>query len=327
MTTGRLDTIALAKTEREKEIIRSLWREYYGLINEKYANDATWLRNTIAETVLFGLAIGQGNHIAGEDSKAIGTGGIANSFREIVLGSYAKNTEAISATEWNVLDLLFAMGNGTDDANRSNALEIFKSGLIKTYNALLIGPYSHGEVPPVDGMLQYTAENGLEIWEDGEWGPLGGGDGRGITSVTLTSTVGKVKTYTITFTDDTTTTFNVTDGNDGTDGDDGRGITSVTLTSTAGKVKTYTITFTDDTTTTFNVTDGNDGDDGPGVPTGGNVGDVIIKTGTDDYQTGWTPEAVMSAEVKRIVPITKAAHEALLAAGTTIPTTLYVYIG
>ena len=44
--------------------------------------------------------------------------------------------------------------------------------------------------------------------------------GNGIQSITLTSTVGKVKTYTITFTDLTTTTFTVTDGADGAGGID-----------------------------------------------------------------------------------------------------------
>lgn len=48
-----------------------------------------------------------------------------------------------------------------------------------------------------------------------------GADGRGIVSIELTSTVGKVKTYTITYTDETTSTFDVTDGKDGIDGEDG----------------------------------------------------------------------------------------------------------
>lgn len=51
-----------------------------------------------------------------------------------------------------------------------------------------------------------------------------GDPGRGITSITLTSTVGKVKTYTITFTDNTTTTFQVTDGTDGVIGADGKSL-------------------------------------------------------------------------------------------------------
>ena len=48
-----------------------------------------------------------------------------------------------------------------------------------------------------------------------------GDTGRGISSIDLTSTNGKIKTYTITFTDDTTTTFTVIDGDDGAPGQDG----------------------------------------------------------------------------------------------------------
>lgn len=48
-----------------------------------------------------------------------------------------------------------------------------------------------------------------------------GAAGRGIVSVTLTNTVGLVKTYTITFTDATTSIFQVTDGADGTGGGGG----------------------------------------------------------------------------------------------------------
>lgn len=89
-----------------------------------------------------------------------------------------------------------------------------------------------------------------------------GATGNGIASVAKTGTSGLVDTYTITFTDGTTTTFTVTNGakgdkgNKGDTGDTGNGIASIDLTSTSGAVKTYTITFTDGTTTTFEVTDG-----------------------------------------------------------------------
>ncbi len=64
-------------------------------------------------------------------------------------------------------------------------------------------------------------------------GPAGanganGAAGRGIVSVELTSTVGLVKTYTITFTDATTTTFNVTDGAAGEGGGGGGTVTVIT---------------------------------------------------------------------------------------------------
>lgn len=84
----------------------------------------------------------------------------------------------------------------------------------------------------------------------------GGVDGRGITSITKTGTNGLVDTYTIVYTDNTTSTFTVTNG---ANGNDGVGIKSVTKTSTEGLVDTYTITLTNNTTTTFTVTNGKDG--------------------------------------------------------------------
>ncbi|MBQ3017181.1 MAG: hypothetical protein IJD79_10415, partial [Clostridia bacterium] len=116
-------------------------------------------------------------------------------------------------------------------------------------------------------------------------------------SVEKTGTNGLVDTYTITFSDGTTTTFTVTNGADGVDGEDGKdgangqngtdgkdGINgtdgkdgadgangkdgeSVTVTevkkiATEGLVDTYVIIFSDGTTTTFTVTNGADGVDG-----------------------------------------------------------------
>lgn len=48
-----------------------------------------------------------------------------------------------------------------------------------------------------------------------------GSDGRGIASIEKNGTSGKVDTYTITYTDETTSTFTVTNGTDGQDGSDG----------------------------------------------------------------------------------------------------------
>lgn len=89
-----------------------------------------------------------------------------------------------------------------------------------------------------------------------------GETGNGIQNIAKTGTSGLVDTYTITFTDGTTTTFTVTNGADGEDGATGatgatgNGIASITKTGTSGLVDTYTITFTDGTTTTFTVTNG-----------------------------------------------------------------------
>jgi uncharacterized protein (TIGR02145 family) len=86
-----------------------------------------------------------------------------------------------------------------------------------------------------------------------------GEDGVGVSQVTLESTVGRTKTYRMSFTDSSYYDFVVTDG---ADGDDGLGISSITLISTVGLVKTYRITYTDSTTFDFEVTDGADGTGG-----------------------------------------------------------------
>lgn len=82
-----------------------------------------------------------------------------------------------------------------------------------------------------------------------------GDDWVGITSIIKTGTVWLVDTYTITFTDSSNTTFDITNWDDGTDGNDWNWIVSVTLISTVWKVKTYRILFTDTTTFDFIVTD------------------------------------------------------------------------
>lgn len=71
--------------------------------------------------------------------------------------------------------------------------------------------------------------------------------GKTIQSIDKTGTAGLVDTYTITYSDGTTSTFDVTNGN---------GITSVAKTGTAGLVDTYTIMFQDGSTTTFEVHNG-----------------------------------------------------------------------
>ena len=77
------------------------------------------------------------------------------------------------------------------------------------------------------------------------WKGQQGVQGNGITSITQTSSVGDVDTYTISFSNGTTQTFTVTNGSN---------IASIAKTATSGLVDTYTVTLTDGTTTTFQVT-------------------------------------------------------------------------
>lgn len=86
-----------------------------------------------------------------------------------------------------------------------------------------------------------------------------GKDGVGIDSISKTATAGLVDTYTITLTDGSSSTFDVTNG---AKGDTGAGIESVEKTETSGLVDTYTITLTSGETATFTVTNGEKGDPG-----------------------------------------------------------------
>lgn len=138
----------------------------------------------------------------------------------------------------------------------------------------------------------------------GTQGPKGdkgdpGENGVSIVSIKLTSSEGKVDTYTITYSDGKTSTFTVTNGNDGQSikgdrgddghtpeikigtngnwiidgadtgiqaqgpkgekGNDGVSIVSIEKTGTSGLKDTYTITYSDGNTSTFEVTNGEQG--------------------------------------------------------------------
>ena len=77
-----------------------------------------------------------------------------------------------------------------------------------------------------------------------------GKDGTNIKSVEKSASDGLTDTYTITLTDGSKSSFNVTNG---------KGISSISKTGASGLVDTYTITYNDGTTSTFTVTNGKDG--------------------------------------------------------------------
>ena len=95
----------------------------------------------------------------------------------------------------------------------------------------------------------------------GAQGPQGetGATGNGVSSISKKSTSGLVDTYTVAYTNGTTTTFTVTNG---AKGDTGTSISSITKASTSGLVDTYKITLSNNTTSTFTVTNGAKGDTG-----------------------------------------------------------------
>lgn len=127
-------------------------------------------------------------------------------------------------------------------------------------------------------------------------------DGRGIVSIEKTSTSGNIDTYTITYTDDTTSTFEVINGIDGTDG---RGIVSIEKTGTIGLIDTYTITYTDNTTSAFNVANGK------GIT---NIEKISTNLLVDTYRISFNDGTTQNYEVtngKGIVSIEKTSTEGL----------------
>jgi hypothetical protein len=132
-----------------------------------------------------------------------------------------------------------------------------------TYDAGTRSLFDELDIP--DTTIDTKIENGVLYIKYGdseeytEVGKVVGADGVGISSIKKTGSEGLVDTYTVTYTDETTTTFTVTNGKNG---DPGNGISDISKTSTEGLVDTYTITFTDNSTTTFDVTNGKDGEKG-----------------------------------------------------------------
>lgn len=133
----------------------------------------------------------------------------------------------------------------------------------------LIGSITEGN--SLVGSLNATGNlEGSIIGAKGDPGDPGekGDPGNGIASITKTSETGLVDTYTITYTDGTTTTFTVTNGADGQDGQAGQdgqdGADGYSpLASVVKSGDTATVTITDKNGTTIaTITDGADGQDG-----------------------------------------------------------------
>ena len=104
--------------------------------------------------------------------------------------------------------------------------------------------------------ITITLSNGAQTTFD----VMDGEDGKGITEIRKSATAGLVDTYTIEYTDGSTSTFTVTNGAQGQQGPagpTGNGIASIAYQSTAGLVDTYKITYTNGSTSTFTVTNGN----------------------------------------------------------------------
>lgn len=136
-----------------------------------------------------------------------------------------------------------------------------------------------------------------------------GATGKGISSVVKTSTVGLVDTYTITFTDATTTNFNLINGAAGANstvpGPIGNGVASIVKTSTSGLVDTYTTTFTNGSTTTFTITNGSNGIGTPGADASNNLQrDTSVSFTLADTDNNYVIQLKNTTDIVITVPAT-----------------------
>lgn len=110
---------------------------------------------------------------------------------------------------------------------------------------------------------------------------LKGEAGGTISKIEKTATSGLVDTYTVTYNDGETSTFEVTNGNS---------IESIEKTSTSGYFDTYTITYQNGETDTFTIKNGEDGA-GYEVPTGSVIYFDSNDAIPDGYEAATNPEA------------------------------------
>ncbi len=127
-------------------------------------------------------SMGSGTDALGNYSTAMGSGTTAKSFSETSIGSY--NTDYVVSsggdTTFNSADRLFSIGNGAYAANKSNALTIYKSGLMNIndeYNMPLTDGTAN-QIMQTDGSGQVSFVDPTTV----------GTDDQNLTGATLTGT-------------------------------------------------------------------------------------------------------------------------------------------
>ena len=114
----------------------------FGLSWEHIGTAPMWKFGGASNQGAYSFSAGDGNQPTGEGAVTLGLGLIANRQAQVVLGKYNKPSQFAD----------FIIGNGTNDANRSNALSIDSSG-----NLIVKGFIQEGNVVGI-------TPNALQAW-------------------------------------------------------------------------------------------------------------------------------------------------------------------
>jgi hypothetical protein len=109
----------------------------------------------------FSTAVGQSTTASGTSAMTFGTGANASSYYEVALGSFNTTYSPASTGSWNTADRLLVVGNGSSNANRSDALVILKSGYVGIGNST---PANKLEVQDANSVTALVSSTGGSAW-------------------------------------------------------------------------------------------------------------------------------------------------------------------
>ncbi len=130
--------------------------------------------NTTASGIA-STAMGSYTNASGLYSTAMGHYATSPSYAETTLGVFSTTYSPFNSTSFNNSDRLFSIGNGVDTANRSNALTIYKNGLMNINDAYNM-PLTDGtanQIMATNGAGQLAFINGSSL-QDADWYESGG---------------------------------------------------------------------------------------------------------------------------------------------------------
>lgn len=122
----------------------------------------------------YATANGFGHKVRADFAQVHGYGNEAFSFFETIMGPHGTIAANQTPDEWIPTDRLFTIANGPDPLNRSDALNVYKSGYAEFHNAIVPGAYNHSadgitQETPLPGSFQYTEAAGFEGYHNGAW--------------------------------------------------------------------------------------------------------------------------------------------------------------